>query len=126
VLLRGSVRLNGIGSLAVTKLDVLCGLKQLKVCTAYELDGQTLTSVPPEAEDLARCRPVYEDLPGWEEEINSARRLSELPREARGYLTRIEELCGVKISLISVGPARDQTILLEDVFAKPRQKGKKP
>ncbi len=117
VLLRESVRLSGVGSLAVTKLDVLCGLPRLKVCTAYELDGRRLATMPPEADDLARCRPVYEELAGWEADISGARKMAELPEAARAYLARIEELCGVPLSVVSVGPARDQTIVLRDVFA---------
>jgi adenylosuccinate synthase len=117
VLLRESVRLSSVGSLAVTKLDVLCGLERLKLCTAYRLEGRIRETMPPEAEDLALCEPVYEELPGWKAEISAARRLEDLPREARDYLARIEALCGVPVSLVSVGPARDQTILLQDVFA---------
>jgi adenylosuccinate synthase len=118
VLLRESVRLNGVGSLAVTKLDVLCGLPTLKVCTAYELDGRTLAAMPPDADTLPRCRPVYEELPGWEAEIRGARSLKDLPAEARGYLARIEELCGAPLCLVSVGPGREETILLRDPFAE--------
>ncbi len=116
VLLRDSVRLSGLSSLAVTKLDVLCGLPAIKVCVAYELDGRRLDSVPAEAGDLARCQPVYEELPGWDEEISQARRLAALPEAARSYLGRIEALCGVPVSVVSVGPARDQTIIVQDVF----------
>lgn len=117
VLLRESVRLNGVESLAVTKLDVLTGLKTLKICTAYELDGRTLSAMPPDAATLPRCRPVYEELAGWEEDISGARALSELPKAARDYLARIEALCGVPLSLVSVGPGREATILLSDPFA---------
>jgi adenylosuccinate synthase len=117
VLLRESVRLNGLSSLAITKLDVLCGLKQLKICTAYRLDGRTLETKPIHAADLARCEPVYEELPGWDEDISGVREFDRLPRAAKHYLSRIEELCGLPMLLVSVGPGREQTIMLRDAFA---------
>ena len=117
VLLRNAVRLNGISSLAVTKLDVLCGTSPLKICTAYKLGGRLIHCPPPEAEDLARCEPVYEEVSGWEAEISGARKLSDLPAAALAYMARIEELCGATVSLVSVGPGREQTILVKDVFA---------
>ncbi|MFP3927476.1 MAG: adenylosuccinate synthase [Desulfobacteraceae bacterium] len=116
VMIRDSNRLNGLDSMSITKLDVLTGLDRLKVCVAYDLDGERVNSRPASLERLARCKPVYEELPGWDGDIASARELKSLPRETRGYLDRIQELSGVPIALVSVGPRRDQTIVLRDVF----------
>ncbi|EPR36279.1 Adenylosuccinate synthetase [Alkalidesulfovibrio alkalitolerans DSM 16529] len=111
VILRESVRLNGPTGLALTKLDVLTGLPELKICTAYEYKGQTLSYPPQEQDALAGVTPVYETLPGWSEDITAARSMDELPAAARAYIERIEELLGVPASIVSVGPGREQTIL---------------
>ena len=116
VMLRDSVRLNGLTSLSVTKLDVLTGLKRLKVCVGYEFDGETLYSIPASLRKLARCTPIYEEMPGWQEDISSARSLDQLPDTARRYLKRIEDVTETPFSIISVGAARDQTIVLQDLF----------
>jgi adenylosuccinate synthase len=117
VMLRDSVRLNGLTSLSVTKLDVLTGLKRLKICVGYEMDGNTLYSIPSSLQRLAQCTPIYEEMPGWREDISSARTLDQLPDTARNYLKRIEEITETPFSIISVGAARDQTIVLKDLFA---------
>ncbi len=116
VMIQDSKRLNGLDSMSITKLDVLTGLERLKICVAYEREGGRVMSRPASLERLARCRPIYEELPGWESDIASARDLRSLPRETRAYLDRIQELSGVPIAIISVGPGRDQTIVLRDVF----------
>ncbi len=116
VVLRDAARLNGLNGLAVTKLDVLSGLETIRICTAYRRGNDLLHSVPPSLELLEACVPVYEDLPGWTGDIASARRLSDLPAPARKYLGRMEELSGVPISLVSVGPGREETILVENPF----------
>jgi adenylosuccinate synthase len=116
VILRDSVRLNGLSSLSVTKLDVLTGLETLKICVGYELQGQRLDSRPSSLKRLAQCTPIYEEMPGWQEDISHARKLDQLPKTAREYLNRIEELTEVPFSIISIGPAREQTIILQDLF----------
>ncbi len=110
VLARKSVYLNGYTEVALTKLDVLTGLDPVRICVGYELDGQVL-DYPPESTDLfARCTPVYEDVEGWTEEITDARSYQELPRAVKSYVDRLEELQKVKITIVSVGPGREQTV----------------
>lgn len=109
VLLRESARLNGFTELALTKLDVLSGLPELKICTAYKYKGATL-DYPPQAENsLADVEPVFETLPGWDEDITAAKSRDCLPENARNYIARIEEILGVPVTLISIGPDRAQT-----------------
>lgn len=111
VILRESVRLNGLSSMALTKLDVLTGLPELKICAAYDLDGQKL-EYPPQGEgDMARVKPVYESLPGFDADISACRNYGQLPENARRYIERLEEMTGVPAGYISVGPGRDQTIV---------------
>lgn len=102
--------LNGFTGLAITKLDVLDGLPELKICTGYRLDGQVIARVP-DTPDFERCAPVYETWPGWGQPTRDARRWEELPIQARSYIERISELAGVPIKYVSVGPERDQLIL---------------
>lgn len=116
VILRDSVRLNGLSSLSVTKLDVLTGLETLKICVGYEIQGKRLDSRPSSLKRLAQCTPIYEEMPGWKEDISHTRSLDQLPDRARAYLKRIEELTEVPFAIISVGPAREQTIVLQDLF----------
>jgi adenylosuccinate synthase len=112
VMLRHAVRLNGITELALTKLDVLSGLDEIKICTAYKRgDGEDLLYPPLEENGLARVTPVYEVLPGWKEDIGSVSSFGYLPRAARDYIRYIETLCGAPVKIISTGPGRDQTIL---------------
>lgn len=110
VVARESVRLNGITDLALTKLDVLQNLPVLKICVAYELDGKRLDYLPQEEGALGRVTPVYEEVPGFEEDISGCRDFAELPDTVRAYVERLEELCRARISLVSVGPDREQTI----------------
>jgi adenylosuccinate synthase len=109
VVLRESARLNGPTELAVTKLDVLSGLKELKVCVAYDYKGQRVSYPPQEENAMAHVTPVFETLPGWDEDITGVTTWSGLPANARKYLERMEELSGVKVGLVSVGPDRKQT-----------------
>jgi adenylosuccinate synthase len=116
VMVRDAVRLNGLTSMSITKLDVLTGLETIKMCVSYEADGRTIQARPPSLKTLARCRPVYEEMPGWKEDISGARNLDQLPVEARHYLARIQDLMGVPIQIISVGPKREETIILGSLF----------
>jgi adenylosuccinate synthase len=117
VILRYAVRVNGLTGLALTKLDVLTGLPRLKICVGYKYEGQALREFPYQGAVLARCQPIYEEMDGWTEEISGTRAYDELPPQARAYVTRLEELAGVPIDIISVGPGREQTILLRSPFA---------
>ena len=109
---RYSVRLGGVGSLALMLLDVLSGFDELKICTAYEIDGKRIRYFPGQIEDLRNAVPVYETLPGWKEEITGVRRLIDLPENARRYVARISELLDKPIEIVSVGPDRVQTIFV--------------
>jgi adenylosuccinate synthase len=110
VLLLYAVRINGISELTVTKLDILSGLESLKLCTAYRRDGKILTDLPFGPADLSPYEPVYEELPGWSENVSGVRKWADLPSAAKKYLERIEALCGVPIRLVSVGPERQQLV----------------
>ncbi len=101
---------NGIDLLAVTNLDGLDTVERIKICTAYRLDGKTLDVPPSDHEAFARCEPVYEEMPGWQQSIAGVRRYANLPTAARRYLKRISELTGAELSIVSVGPKRSQTI----------------
>jgi adenylosuccinate synthase len=114
--LKRSIQINGISGLCVTKLDVLDGVEELKVCTGYRIDGHLSDILPVGAEELARCEPVYETLPGWKDTTFGIKALNELPANARSYLKRIEEICGVPVDMISTGPDRSETILLRHPF----------
>ena len=110
VILRESVRLNGLTDIALTKLDVLRGLPSIKICTGYEYHGQHLDFPPQEEGGLGHVTPVYEELPGFSEDITACRSWDALPVNVRDYISRIEALTGVRVSIVSVGPDRDQTI----------------
>jgi adenylosuccinate synthase len=116
VMVRDSVRFNGLSSLSITKLDVLTGLESLKICTGYECEGERIGTRPTSLKKLAQCTPLYEEFPGWKEDINTARRMDQLPAETRNYLNRIEEVTEVPLSIVSVGPMREETIVLKDPF----------
>jgi adenylosuccinate synthase len=113
VLLRYAVRINGISELTVTKLDVLSGLESIKLCTAYRRDGKTLTDLPFGPAYLSPYEPIYEELPGWSEDVSGVRQWADLPKAAQTYLERISRLAGVPICLVSVGPERNQVISRE-------------
>jgi adenylosuccinate synthase len=109
-LLRYAVRINGINALAVTKLDILSGLENISLCTAYRRDGKTLTDLPFGPADLSPYEPVYEELAGWQEDLSTLRKWRALPTAAKIYLERLESLAGVPIRLVSVGPEREQVV----------------
>ncbi len=112
VALRYAVMVNGITELAVTKLDVLTGIDPIKICVAYRVQGEETGRFPLSTDRLYRCEPVYMEVPGWSEDISSAREFDQLPARARDYIRLIEELTGVPVKVISVGPEREQTIYL--------------
>jgi len=113
-----AVRLNGLTGLALTKLDVLSGQPVLKMATEYELNGKRLSSMPSNITQAAAVKPVYEELAGWEEDITGVRDFDDLPVKARDYIKRIEDFTGVETIIVSVGPDRDETILLKNPFEK--------
>jgi adenylosuccinate synthase len=110
VILHYAMRVNGLTELVLTKLDVLSGLDEIKIATAYDLDGQRIMQMPLDTAAMTRVMPVYETLPGWKTDISGARRLADLPENARRYVARVQELTGLPISMISVGPERDQAV----------------
>jgi adenylosuccinate synthase len=114
--LKRSIQLNGVSGLCITKLDVLDGAETLKICVGYDIDGSVSEILPVGAEELERCAPVYEEMPGWQESTVGVKAHDKLPKNARAYLARVEKLCGVPIDLISTGPERDETIVLRHPF----------
>ena len=118
VALRYSVQTAGIDRLAVTKLDVLAGIDPLKICVAYELDGQRIEHFPCRADQLERCKPILEEVPGFHEEIAACRSFDQLPENARAYLERMTTGCGAGLGLVSVGPGREQTIEVAELWAR--------
>ncbi|MDO5652910.1 MAG: adenylosuccinate synthase [Brachymonas sp.] len=118
-LLKRSAQVNGLSGLCITKLDVLDGLPELQICTGYQLDGATVDILPIGAEDIARCEPVYETVPGWSDTTAGVTDYDQLPAAARHYLQRIEDLVGVPIHVISTSPDRDHTIMRQHPFANP-------
>lgn len=109
---RYTARLSGVDTLSVMLLDVLSSLPELYICTAYELDGKRITDFPSHVDDLRRVAPVYETMPGWQQEITDVRRLADLPAAARAYLDRLSQLIGRPVGIVSVGADREQTILV--------------
>ena len=109
---RYTARLGGVDVLAVMLLDVLSDLPEIKVCVAYELDGQRITHFPSHVDDVRRVVPIYETLPGWQQEISDVRKAKDLPRQALDYLKRLSQLLGRPVEVVSVGPDREQTIFL--------------
>lgn len=116
VVVRNAVRLNGLTGLAITKLDVLGGIEELKICTGYTCNGKRIEHFPAKLATLDKCKPVFEAVPGWEADISSIRSYDQLPAEAKHYLSRIEALTETRIDIISVGPGREQTIVINNPF----------
>jgi len=116
-LVRQTCVTSGVSGIALTKLDVLDGLDELKICTGYRLDGEVIDHLPTASEQQARCEPVYETLPGWQQSTHGARRWLDLPAEAIKYVKRVEELIECPVALLSTSPERDDTILVTDPFA---------
>ena len=117
VLVRQTCATSGVSGIALTKLDVLDGFETLKICVAYELDGQRIDHLPTAAEQQARVTPIYETLPGWSESTEGARSWAELPAAAVKYVRHIEELIQCPVALLSTSPEREDTILVTDPFA---------
>jgi adenylosuccinate synthase len=116
VALRRSKQINSLSGLCVTKLDVLDGLEQILICTGYEYNGKTRSTLPSGADDLAGCKPVYEEIPGWGKSTVGIKNYDALPENARRYLKRIEEITGVPVDMVSTGPDRAETIILRHPF----------
>ena len=117
VVMRHSKRVSGLTNLCLNCVDVLTGLDEIKICTAYELNGEKIYHYPASLKELSACKPVYEILPGWKEDITNCKTLEDLPENARNYIHRIQDLVGVKVSTFSVGPDREQTNVLDNVWA---------
>ena len=109
---RYSTMVNGIDKIAITNLDGLDGVETIRICVAYRLDGKVIDFPPTDSDDLSRCEPVYVEMPGWLKGTEKARKFSELPPKARAYVKKISELTGAKLSIVSIGPGREQTIRL--------------
>lgn len=115
VILKTTVRVSGLTSLAVTKIDTLAGLDKVKVCVGYKFNNEVIDYFPASLEDLAKCEPIYEEFDGWDESVADARSYEQLHPNARKYLERIEELTDTRISIVSVGPRRDQTMRVKEL-----------
>ena len=115
--LKRSIQINGITGMCITKLDVMDGIEEIKICTGYEFEGKTIDILPFGADAVAKCKPIYETLPGWKESTFGVKEYGALPENAKRYLKRIEEVCGAPVAIISTGPDRDETILLQHPFA---------
>lgn len=116
VVVRQAARISGMSGLAITKLDVLSGIRPLRIAVAYDCDGVRYDRVPASVRALSQAKPIYEEWEGWDEDLGEMRRFEDLPPAARRYISRIEELTGTPVTLISVGAERDETILLRDPF----------
>jgi adenylosuccinate synthase len=117
VIARYASRVNGITDYFLTKLDVLSGLEKVPVCVAYEVDGRRVDEMPMTQTDVHHAVPVYEELPGWFEDISHCRSFDELPANAKSYVEYLESIIGARVSAIGVGPGRDQTIVRHDVLS---------
>ncbi|HEY4072291.1 MAG TPA: adenylosuccinate synthase [Herbaspirillum sp.] len=115
-LLKRSVQINGVSGICLTKLDVLDGLASLKICTGYKIGDKTIDIFPVGAEDAARCEPIYEEMPGWSTSTVGVKAMDGLPANALAYVKRLEQLVGVPFAMVSTGPERDETIVLQDPF----------
>jgi adenylosuccinate synthase len=118
---RYAVRINGMDCMAITKLDVLDELEEIQVCIAYEINGQRTTDFPNSGRDFANCHPIYKTLPGWKQSTADCRSLEDLPAAALNYLKFLADLMEVPISIVSLGPSRDQTIIVEDPIHGPKR-----
>lgn len=116
VVLNHTRRVSGIDCLALMLFDVLSGLDSVKICVAYELDGKRIDTMPSTIPQFQRCKPVYIEMPGWKEDVSGIKSFDELPRAAKDYIHKIEELTSLKVAVLSVGPDRLQTVTLHDVF----------
>ncbi|NGP45218.1 adenylosuccinate synthase [Bacillaceae bacterium SIJ1] len=119
VVVRHARRVSGITDLSLNSIDVLTGIETLKICTAYKYEGKIMEEFPASLKVLAKCEPVYEELPGWTEDITGCRSLNDLPVNARHYIERVSQLTGIPLSIFSVGPDRSQTNMVRNVYAMP-------
>ena len=117
VMVRQAVKVNGIDGIALTKADVLDGMDELKVCTGYRIDGESLDHLPASSVQQAKVEPVYEVMEGWSENTRGARSWADLPATAVKYIRRIEEIIGAPVAMLSTSPEREDTILVHDPFA---------
>ena len=115
--LRRSAMINGLTGLCITKLDVLDGIDELKICKGYMLDGKLLDLLPLGADEVARCEPIYETISGWKDTTFGVKSWEDLPVAAKKYLERLEQLTGVPIAIVSTGPERDETIVRQRIFS---------
>ncbi|MFA9397687.1 MAG: adenylosuccinate synthase [Clostridiaceae bacterium] len=115
VILKSSARVSGLTSFAVTKIDTLAGLDEIMICTGYKFKGEVIDYIPASLEDLALCEPIYESYEGWGKEIENARSYDEIPENAKIYIKKIEEFTDTKVSIVSVGPRRDQTMVINEI-----------
>ena len=113
MILRYSARVNGLTGICLGLLDVLGGLDNLKICVAYSINGNRTEDLPCDLTSCSGLEPIYEDLPGWQEDISNARSVTELPTACLNYIQRVEQLAGVPVVSLSVGPSREQTIMLK-------------
>ena len=116
VIVRYATRVNGLTSISLMLLDVLTGFDTIKICTAYKMGDKILTEFPASLEDLAKCEPVYEEFEGWTEDLTEVENYDDLPENAKKYVEKIEELTGVSVDMVSVGPKRTQTIVRKNIF----------
>jgi adenylosuccinate synthase len=116
VVLKDSARLNGLTGLAITKLDVLTGVNPVKICVAYDAGGVRKETIPATIQELEKCRPIFEEMPGWRDDIRQVRRWQDLPAATQNYLKRVQELVGVPIQIVSVGPDREETMVVQNPF----------
>ncbi|MDC7708915.1 adenylosuccinate synthase [Vogesella indigofera] len=114
--LKRSIQINGVSGLCVTKLDVMDGLEEIKLCVGYTLDGKRVDILPFGSDAVTKCQPVYETLPGWSESTFGTKRWEDLPANAQAYLTRIAEVCGAPVDIVSTGPDREETIVLRHPY----------
>jgi len=116
VIARYAARVNGLTYLAITKLDVLSGLETLKICTGYRYKGEIINEFPASLKYLAQCEPVYQEFPGWQEDISAVTDYSELPQAAKDYVKHLEEFSGVPVAMVSIGAGREQTLVIKEIF----------
>jgi len=116
VLVNYAVRINGMDSMVITKIDVLSDFDKIKICTSYKYNGETIKEFPVNLEILENCIPIYEEMEGWKGDISQITKYEEFPQQLKAYINRIEELVKTKVVIVSVGPKRSQTIIREKVF----------
>jgi len=116
VVLRHTKRISGLSYLAVTLLDVLTGIDELKIATSYTLNGEVIDRIPADIEDFGACTPNYITVPGWKEDITQVKSFDKLPENTKNYLNRLSELVGVELGIFSVGPDRNQTIMVKKIL----------